>query len=162
MTLEKEDFMNRKIIITLLSSALLTGITFAVSAEEKPEILVKQRQACMVLIGKYFGPLELMAKDKVPYNAEVVARNASYLEVLGKMPWDGFQESTANEKSQALPAIYKDSAKFKNAADDMQQSLATLVKMTKRGNPATVKSSIENAGKVCSFCHDKFREKKDD
>lgn len=153
--------MNRKIIMIIITVALAAGIPFTVSADGKPEILVKQRRAAMVLIGKYFGPLVAMARDKVPFNAEMADRNASYLLVLSKMPWDGFQEVTANEKSEALPVIYKDTAKFKSGADDMQQAMVKLMDASKSRNAAAVKSEVDHVDKICSWCHDKFREKKD-
>ncbi len=153
--------MKRIIIIVIISVSLMAGISFIVSADVKPEVLVKQRQAGMVLIGKYFGPLMAMVQDKIPFNAETVARNASYLEVLSKMPWDGFQEVTANEKSETLPAVYKDTAKFKNAAEDMQMAITKLAEASKSRNTADIKAKIDNVAKMCSWCHDKFREKKE-
>ena len=153
--------MNRKIIIVILSVAFTAGIAFTVSADVKPEILVKQRRAGMTLIGKYFGPLVAMARGKTPFNAEMAERNASYLEVLSRMPWDGFQETTMHEKSEALPLIYKDTAKFKTGADDMQKAMVKLVNASKTRNAAAVISEIELVDKGCSWCHDKFREKKD-
>lgn len=140
------------IVVAMSSSAAL--------AQAKPDVLVKQRQAGMTMIGKYFGPLGGMAQGRVPYNAEVVVRNAGYLDVLGKLPWDGFDASTANEKSAALPAVFKDGAKFKQAADDMQGAIAKLVSTAKSGDEAAVKAAIGAVGKSCGGCHDNFREKK--
>ena len=75
--------------------ALVLGATASSAfAQAKPEVLVKQRQAAMTLIGKYFGPLGGMAQGKVPYNAQVVQRNAGFLDNLSRMPWDGFDAST--------------------------------------------------------------------
>ncbi len=150
--------MNRIMIMTLLSLSLLAGSALAA---QKPEDLVKERQAAMVLIGKYFGTLELMAKNKLPFDAEIVARNVAYLDVLGQMPWDGFSEATINVKSEALPAIYKNPDKFKKAAHDMELNI-TKLKNAQKKNPADMKVMIDEAGKVCQFCHDKFREKKDE
>ncbi len=95
--------MKRKVLYTSLAVALGAGYALTAFSQVKPDVLVKQRQAVMTLQGKYFGPLVGMVKG-APYNAEVVARNAAYLEVLGQMPWDGFAESTKGEKSRALPA----------------------------------------------------------
>ena len=85
------------------------GYATTVLAQAKPETLVKQRQAAMTLIGKYFGPLNGMATGKVPFNADVADRNADYLEVLSNMPWDGFHERTkdTSAKTRALPAIFE-------------------------------------------------------
>src|SRR5258707_8550679 len=98
----------------LVAAALVVGFAFTLdaAAQAKPEVLVKQRQAAMTLQGKYFGPIAGMASGKVPYNADVIARNATYLENLAQMPWDGFHESTKDVKSAALPAIWTEPAKF--------------------------------------------------
>lgn len=96
--------------------AVLLGVGVAGSAlaQAKPEVLVKQRQAKMILQGKYFGPLVGMAQGKVPYDAAVVQRNAGFLDNLTRMAWDGFDPSTRGaEHTKALPAVFDDSAKFK-------------------------------------------------
>lgn len=151
--------MNRKILIVVLALALGAGYALTVFSQVKPDVLVKQRQAAMTLFGKYFGPLGGMVQGKVPYNGDVVTRNAGYLDVLSKMPWDGFQASTVNEKSQALPAVYADDAKFKKAAEEMQASVAKLVSVSKGGDEAATKAAIGTVGKTCGACHDSFRQK---
>src|SRR5262245_719374 len=75
-------------------------------AQAKPDVLVKQRQAAMTLQAKYLGPTGGMLKGNIPYNADIVARNATFLENLSRMPWDGFDASTKGEKSKAKPAVY--------------------------------------------------------
>src|SRR6185503_6867589 len=88
----------------------------AALAQQKPEVMVKQRQAVMTLQGKYFGPMAGMAQGKVPYNADVVKRNSAFLDNLSRMAWDGFDPGTKDVKSAALPAAYEQQAKFKDAA----------------------------------------------
>ena len=97
--------MNKKIFSACLALAVSAGAGYATSAfaQAKPEVLVKQRQAAMTLQGKYFGPLAAMAQGKAPYNADVAARNAAFLDVLSQMAWDGFSPSTKDttEKTRA-------------------------------------------------------------
>ncbi len=143
----------------ILSLVLCMGFSATAFSQMKPDVLVKQRQAAMTLQGKYFAPLAGMAQGKVPYDAKKAARNASYLHVLSMMPWDGFDPSTANEKSGALPAVYSDNAKFKKAADDMQAAVAKLAKVSKGKDEAAVKAAIGAVGKTCGACHDTFRQK---
>lgn len=152
--------MKNRRLITVLCSILLIGFALSAIAQVKPDVLVKQRQAAMTLIGKYFGPLGAMAQDKAPFNGEMVNRNALLLEALAKMPWDGFQEVTANEKSGALPAVFKDPAKFKKASEDMQAAIANLVTVSKTGDIPALKGAIGGIGKTCGGCHDNFREKR--
>ena len=147
--------MKAKLILGGVALVLSTGAY----AQAKPDVLVKQRQSAMVLQGKYFGPLAGMASGKVSYNAETVARNAAFLEALNKMPWDGFNENTKDEKTRALPAVYTDNAKFKEAANQSQTAIAALVKVSKGGDEAAVKAAITDVNKTCGGCHDNFRQK---
>lgn len=147
---------------SILAASLAASLAFAVdaAAQAKPEVLVKQRQAGMTLIGKYFGPLGGMAQGRVPYNQQVVQRNADYLEVLKQLPWDGFQESTKGEKSAALPAVWEKQADFKKAAERMESEVSKLAQVSKSGDEAAVKNQIAAVGKSCGGCHEHFREKR--
>lgn len=152
--------MNKRLLSIGLALVLGAGYSLAAYAQAKPDVLVKQRQAAMVLQGKYWGPLSGMAQGKIPYNAEVVARNAGYLEALSHMPWDGFAASTKDEKSAALPAVFTDTAKFKEAQDRLQSEVAKLVAVSKSGDEAAVKAQLGATGKTCGGCHENFREKR--
>ncbi len=150
--------MRKKLLSACIVAALGAYATTAYS-QAKPETLVKQRQSAMTLQLKYFLPIALMAQGKVPYDANVVARNAGYLEVLTKMPWDGFAESTKEVKSRALPVVWTDGAKFKQGQDQLQSAAAALVAATKGGDEAKVKSAIGDVNKACGGCHDNFQAK---
>lgn len=139
--------------------ALGTGVALAALAQAKPEVLVKQRQAAMTLQGKYFAPLGAMAQGKAQFDAAVVARNAGYLEALSKMPWDGFAPSTASAKSNALPAVFKDPAGFKQAQERLQSEVAKLAAAAKGGDEGAIKPAIGPVGKACAGCHEDFRQK---
>ena len=148
-----------KIVVTMTAIVLAAGASLAV-AQAKPEVLVKQRQAAMTLQGKYFGPLSAMAQGKAPFNAAVVARNAGFLEALSHMPWDGFDAATKGVKSEALPAVYSDAAKFKQASENLQAAVGKLVAASKGSDEAATKAAIGGVGKTCGGCHDDFREKR--
>ena len=153
--------MKKRLLSTGLALALAVGYSAAVLAQVKPEILVKQRQAAMTLQGKYFGPMGGMAQGKVPYNADTVALNAAFLDALSRMPWDGFAPASkdATVKTAALPAIWNDPAKFKTAQDNFQNAVQGLVKVSRGGDEAAVKTAIGAVGKTCGGCHTDFREK---
>jgi cytochrome c556 len=150
--------MKHALIAAVLGTATLLA-SGAALAQANPEILVKQRQAAMILQGKYFGPMAGMAQGKVPYNADVVKRNAVLLEALSKMAWDGFAPATQAVKSRALPEIYSNAAKFKEAQDRFQADAAKLVATVNSGDEAAIKAQIGAIGKNCGSCHETFREK---
>jgi len=132
----------------------------AALAQAKPEQLVKQRQSVMTLQGKYFGPMAAMAQGKAPYNADIVRRNAAFLDNLTRMPWDTFEPSTKDVKpSGALPAIWEQSAKFKEAASRLENEANKLYEVSRSGDEAAVKAQIGAVGKACGGCHESFRQK---
>ena len=151
--------MKRKLLAAIVVASFGAAWVVDAVAQAKPEILVKQRQAAMTLQGKYFGPLAGMAQGKLPHDASIVQRNAGYLDVLDRMPWDGFDPSTKNVKSAALPAIWSEPAKFKEAQERLQSEVARLVSVSKGGDEGAVKAQIGAVGKSCGNCHENFREK---
>src|SRR5258706_1505700 len=132
--LPEERKMKSKWLVAVLGCSLGAGIAMEAAAQAKPEVLVKQRQSAMTLQGKYLGPMGGMAQGKVPYNAQVVQRNAAFLEALSQMAWDGFNESTKGEKSAALPAIWEKPGEFKQAAERFEAEAAKLAQISKSGD----------------------------
>jgi len=151
--------MKTSFLATGVALALGMGVATTVVAQMKPEVLVKQRQAAMTLQSKYLGPIGAMMKGAAPYNADVVALNATFLENLARMPWDGFQQSTSGVKSAAKPEIYKDAAKFRAAADRLEEESAKLGAAARAKNEAGVRASFGGVAKACGSCHDAFRVK---
>jgi cytochrome c556 len=155
-----EDEMNKSLVAAALAVAL-GGLAGFAAAQAKPDVMVKQRQAAMTLIGKYWGPIAGMASGKVsPYNADVVARNATYLENLAQMPWDGFHENTKDEKNtKALPEVWAQKPKFDELAQRLQTETAKLGEIARKKDEAGVKQQYAAVGKVCGSCHESFRAK---
>jgi cytochrome c556 len=150
----------KKTLVAANIAIALGGIAGTALAQMKPDVLVKQRQSAMTLIAKYWGPIAGMASGKVsPYNADVVSRNATYLENLAQMPWDGFHENTKGEKSRALPAIWQQKAKFDELAQRLQMETKKLGEVARAKDEAGVKQQYAAVGKVCGACHENFREK---
>lgn len=151
----------RKSFVAAVVAVTLGGLAGVAAAQVKPEVLVKQRQSAMTLIAKYWGPIAGMASGKVsPYNADVVSRNATYLENLAQMPWDGFHDSTKGMKdNKALPEVWSQRAKFDELAQRLQAETAKLGQVARAKDEAGVKQQYAAVGKVCGACHEGFRQK---
>jgi cytochrome c556 len=142
--------------------ALAVGLVHALDAlsQVKPETLVKQRQAAMTLQGKYwYRHLRPTGQGKIPYDAAAVARNVAFIDALSQMPWDGFVPATKDVKSSALPAVYDQASKFKEAEDHYRAEVVKLVAATKGGDEAAVKAQILAVNKACDSCHENFRQR---
>jgi cytochrome c556 len=96
----------------------------------------------------------------VPFNADTVKRNTGYLQALSTMPWDGFNASTKDEKTRTLPAVYSDTAKFKDAQDRFTGEVSKLATTVAGGDEGAIKSQLAAVGKSCGGCHENFREKR--
>ena len=151
--------MRTKLLVAATAIAALGGVSLEALAQTKPDVLVKQRQAAMTLQGKYLGPIGAMMKGARPYDADVVALNATFLENLARMPWDGFDASTKGEKSKAKPEVFSDAAKFRAAAEQLEAATAKLGAEARAKNEAGVRASFGAVAKACGGCHDNFREK---
>jgi cytochrome c556 len=142
-----------------MAAAALGGASLEALAQAKPDVLVKQRQAAMTLQGKYLGPIGAMLKGAAPYNADTVALNATFLENLARMPWDGFNPSTQGEKSKTKPEVYKEMDKFKLAYERLETETAKLGAVARAKDEAGVRAAFGGVAKACGACHDDFREK---
>lgn len=152
--------MNNSFLSLALALALYAACAVPVYSQVRPETLVKQRQAAMTLQGKYFYPIRAMAQGKVPYDASVVTRNVGYVDALSRMPWDGFVPSTRDVKSGALPAVFTDTAKYKDGQDRYQAEFTKLSDLVRKGgDEAAIRQQIMAVDKSCGGCHDNFRER---
>ena len=152
--------MQKKSVAAGLAVALGLGYAAAAFSQAKPETLVKQRQSAMTLQGKYLYSILPMAQDKIPFDGAVVARNAEYVDVLLKMPWDGFNPGTSGVKeTRALPEIYKEEAKWKAAIERAQGESAKFVTVSKSKDVAAVKAQMTQLNYACNACHNAFRAK---
>ena len=151
--------MRTKLLAAAVMFAALGGASLEAMAQAKPDVLVKQRQAAMTLQSKYLGPIGGMLKGAAPYNADVVAVNATFLENLARMPWDGFHESTKDVKSATKPEAFTDAAKFRAAADTLEAETAKLGAAARAKNEAGVRASFGGVAKACGSCHDAYRVK---
>ena len=108
--------MRMKLLSACIVVAVGGGYSLAAHSQVKPEVLVKQRQAAMTLQGKYFGPLGGMMKGSVPYNADVVARNAGYpRRAVAGCHGTVSPRAPRARRARRCRSVLTDGAKFKQA-----------------------------------------------
>jgi cytochrome c556 len=147
----------KRFAIALLCLAGL--ISFSAQAQMKPEDAIKLRQSVMKLVGYNFGSIGNMVNDKKPYNKDEAIRNAANLESLTSQPWEFFIAGTDKGETKARPEIWKESDKFKAAADKLQAESAKLAQVSKSGDVAALKTQFGATAQACKGCHDNYREK---
>lgn len=137
----------------------VAGVAQAQAPFAKPEHAIKYRQSALFVMGQHFGRIGAVVKGERPYNKDEVAWNAAIAEVMSKLPWDGFVAGTDKGETRAKPEIWTESAKFKSAAEKMQQEISKLAQVSQGGDLGAIKAQFGATGKACKACHDDFRKK---
>ena len=148
-----------KPLVGMVLVAGIASVAHAQSQFSKPEAAIKYRQSAMFIMSQHFGRLGPVVKGERPYNKDEVARNSAVAEEMSKLPWDAFVAGTDKGNTRAKPEIWTDAAKFKSAAEKMQQEMSKLAAVAKGGDLNAIKAQFGETGKACKACHDDFRKK---
>ena len=146
----------------LALAAVIAITSLGASAQSqfaKPEDAIKYRKAALTVTAAHFGRIGAMAQGKVPFDAKAAADNAEIVANMSKLPWAAFVEGSDMGETKAKPEIWKQSAKFKEAADKFQVEAAKLVAAAKTGKEADIKTAFTATAGTCKGCHDDFRNK---
>jgi cytochrome c556 len=145
-----------------LGIVLVAGIAGAAHAQApfaKAEDAIKYRRSALFVMGQHFGRMGPVMKGERPYDKEEVAKNAAIAEEMSKLPFDAFVAGTDKGETRAKPEIWTQAAKFKSAAEKMQQEISKLAQVAKGGDLNAIKAQFGETGKACKACHDDFRMK---
>ncbi len=147
-----------KKLITAATSLLALMLALPAAAQfAKPEDAIKYRKASLTVMAAHFGRVGAMASGRAPYDAKAAAENADIAAAMAKLPWAAFTEGSDKGDTRAKPEIWKDSAKYKEAADKMQAEMVKLSAAAKAGNVEALKTAFGPAAATCKGCHDNFR-----
>lgn len=149
----------KKTILSLIAVSA-AAMSFTASAQfAKPEDAVKYRKAAFSVTASHFGRMGAMASGKAPFDAKLAAENAEIVANMAKLPWHAFGEGTDTADSKAKPEVWRQSAKFKEAADKLQAESVKLVAATKTGKEDAFKTAFATTAGACKSCHDDFKNK---
>ena len=147
-----------KYTMSCASAVLLLAMGLPAQAQfAKPEDAIKYRKASFTVMSAHFGRLGAMANGRAPYDAKAAADSADVVATLSKLPWAAFGEGTDKGDTRAKPEIWKEAAKYKEAADKMQAEIVKLNTAAKAGNIDALKAAFGPAAASCKACHDNFR-----
>ena len=147
-----------KYAMSCAGALILASVCLPAQAQfAKPEDAIKYRKASFTVMAAHFGRLGAMANGRAPYDAKAAADNADVVATLSKLPWAAFGEGTDKGDTRAKPEIWKEAAKYKEAADKMQAEIVKLNTAAKAGNIDALKVAFGPAAASCKACHDNFR-----
>ena len=105
----------------------------------------------------HFGRIGAVVKGEVPYNKEEVVKNAAIVAMMSGLPWQAFGPGTEVGDTRAKPEIWREQAKFNDAANKMQMEMGKVVVAGKSGNLDSLKQEFGGAAQSCKACHDAYR-----
>lgn len=143
---------------------LATGLVFPLAQAQENDIraMLQQRQDDMDFNGKAMKQLGRVFKGAVPYDRDVVARNAEIIvEHSGEATAGLFpNESLEVRGSDARPEIARNRERFEQLFAEMNTSSKNLVSLARRdGGDQELLAAFARLGKTCSSCHTDFRVK---
>jgi len=148
---------HRKLVVALLAALVVTP-AMALDAEQAQKA-TETRQSVLTVVGWSIGPLGAMARGLVPYDADLVARNAQRIAWMSSMIPDAFRADTREHavETEALPVIWENYARFEELAANAQASAERLAEVAASGDEAAGKQAIGALIDDCRACHNDFR-----
>jgi cytochrome c556 len=154
---KKEISMKNPRNVLLLAIACAAALP-AAAQFRKPEDAVKYRQSVMTVMGNHmYGRLGAMANGRMPYDPKAAAENADLVVAMSRLPWNAFGPGTNVGMTEAKPAVWTETAKFKDLSEKMQAEVLKLQAAT-RNTPdyESFKTAYRAASSACKSCHDSF------
>lgn len=152
------------ILITVCTLVFVSNAAMANPAKSQKHAnkANKVRHAVFTMLGANMGPLGGMAKGKVPFNANIVEKNATRIHQLSLMISDYTSTDTRSYKvkTKALPEVWTERKAFEKRIDDLTLASTKLVALSTSGDEAAILAAIKSVGKTCGGCHDNFKLKK--
>jgi cytochrome c556 len=143
-----------------LATALLLGSLClpALAQFQTPESAIKYRQGAFSVMAAHYSRLAMMAQGIQPFETKTAVENAELVTSLSRLPFQAFLPgSEKGAPNRAKDEIWKESAKFKAAADKMMADTVKLEAAARSGDFEAMRSAVGVVGRSCKSCHDDFR-----
>ncbi|WP_286264021.1 c-type cytochrome [Thalassotalea atypica] len=151
--------LTKSIVAAVAALTLSSAFAQTVKTEDQAKKVIKHRQSVFTLLASNMGPLGAMAKGKMPLESSKIEKYATRIEQLSLMMPDytKFDTSHFKLKTEALPKIWQEPAKFAEKVQALQKAAAHLRSVANSGDKSTIKKAIGGVGRSCKGCHDAFK-----
>jgi len=149
--------MQRKKLGTIIAVAAVLGLSVQVVAETAPEEAKGYRDSIMKSLGGHIGAASKTIRGLVDDHGQLAGHATGLASSAAELKYI-FQEGSAVDGSEALPAIWEQPEKFAAAIKKAEEATAAFVEAIASGDSSTYGAALGNVGKSCRGCHDDFRE----
>jgi cytochrome c556 len=137
-----------------VASLLALGVTAAIAQSN----VVEQRQNLMKEMGAQTRPLGGMMRGQEPFDLAKVQNGLKVFAENSRKFVTLFPESSKNaEKTEALPTIWENKAKFESIGTKLSTDAQTALTTIKE--EASFKAEMPKVLQNCGACHNEFRKK---
>ncbi len=153
--------------VVVLAASLLLGSATPLSAADGPspseqaQAKIDTRQGLFKVVGSYFGPIVGMARGQIPFDGELVQKNAGRIGQLAAMIPDVFAADTRefDLATEALPKIWSAPEDFAEKSQVLVE-MATELSLAAAEGQGPAMAAFRKTGGACKGCHDDFRQQK--
>ena len=142
-------------LLILSAGLLLSSVTHA--QDRKIEQAIKHRKAAFTLMATYVNRMVQTVDGHRPFDAKQMAQDAKTVELLSKLPWEGFVEGSERGDTRAKDDIWFEDDKFKRYANDLQVKTAAVTTAAELGDLKRFKAAVGQMRDACNTCHKAFR-----
>lgn len=149
--------MKTVLSLLVLSGALLLQSSLAHAQDRKIEQAIKHRKAAFTLMATYVNRMVQTVDGHRPFDAKQMTQDAKTVELLSKLPWEGFVEGSERGDTRAKDDIWFEEEKFKRYAHDLQTKSAGVTVSAESGDLKKFKAAVSQMRDACNTCHKAFR-----
>ncbi|MGQ7844366.1 c-type cytochrome [Granulosicoccus sp. 3-233] len=158
--------MNKKLALATACTCcvLIASSTFSLAEDGPYDNAIKARQGMFQLYSFNVGILSDMAKEKIPYDADIASEAANNLSAAANLGQSQFwpagsdNETDGNMATRAKPEIWETYPAITEKAAALSDAVAALVPVAGSGL-GELQGAIGDVGASCKGCHDDFRAK---
>ena len=131
----------------------------AFAQDRKIEQAIKHRRAAFTLMSTYFSRLLQTVEGDRPFDGKQVMADAKNVELLSRLPWEGFVPGSERGETKAKEDIWFEEERFKKLSTDLELKTTALARAAETGDLKKIKLAFEQTRDVCNLCHKEFRKK---
>jgi cytochrome c556 len=150
-------------LLAVCSAAAMNTVLAQDAPQNSPEqAAADARQSLLRVTSWNMDPLGGMLRNKVPFDAALVQKNATRIAQLGAMIPDAFSVDTHKAtglKTKAREGIWTSKADFDARANDLVKAATDAADAAKGGDKSATLKALAAVGKACGTCHDSFKNK---
>lgn len=156
--------MNFKSVVAACCALVIAGGVHA--NEQKPEDLIKARQAAYAFIAWNMSRVRANTEPSAVYNKDDVIKAANAIQAvansgLGQLYAKGTEKGTGFRETRVKPEVFmpEHGAKLAEIAGNFNREANALATVAAKGEKEAVRAQLGKLGETCKACHDSFRNK---